>query len=98
MGCCGKARANLSFSRGAIAPAATSITRAQESLGNITAPSSTHGTPDGTLRLRYTGASTIAVRGPATGRSYAFSQMQPLQMVDRQDGLVLLRTQYFRQA
>ena len=46
--------------------------------------------------LRYLGASPIAVRGPATGRRYAFSQKLAAQAVDPLDASGLLRSNLFR--
>jgi hypothetical protein len=48
------------------------------------------------VRLRYTGSAGISVRGPNTGRSYAFSRATPEQMVDRRDADAFLRMALFR--
>lgn len=48
-----------------------------------------------TLRLRYRDRARIAVRGPATGRSYEFSAAQPVQAVEVRDAQSLLRTGLF---
>ncbi len=92
MGCCGKARAN--FSRAAVAPAHTSATAVQ-SAGNQPWPQRP-GTTSQPLMLRYVGRSAIVVRGPSTGRQYAFSVVEPAQPVDARDAAVFLRTHYFR--
>jgi hypothetical protein len=47
------------------------------------------------VRLEYTGAGEIVVRGPATGRPYAFSPGTTLN-VDRRDSDALRRTRLFR--
>ena len=36
------------------------------------------------------------VRGPATGRLYQFSKLQPMQAVDARDAAAILRTRLFR--
>lgn len=96
MGCCGKARANLGVSRAAIAPASAPAGGARHQLRTIpNLPVNQGASP---LQLRYAGAAAIVVRGPATGRSYNFSQVEPVRAVDPRDALVLLGTRYFRQA
>jgi len=50
------------------------------------------------IHLRYTEASPIQVRGPATGMTYQFSGAQPLQAVDSRDAAALLDTRFFRRA
>jgi len=47
------------------------------------------------VRLEYTGAGEIVVRGPATGRAYAFAPGHTVQ-VDRRDSGALIRTRLFR--
>jgi hypothetical protein len=47
-------------------------------------------------RLRYTGMASIVVRGPRTGRSYAFSAHAPEQTFDRRDADAFLRMALFR--
>jgi len=48
------------------------------------------------ILLRYVEVSPILVLGPATGRTYRFSQREPVMPVDPQDGESLLRTRFFR--
>ena len=48
--------------------------------------------------VRYLGAAPVQVRGPATGRVYAFSAKRPVMLVDSRDAAVLLRTRFFRRA
>jgi hypothetical protein len=95
MGCCGKARANLSYSRGASAPAtaATSQTR----MATVQQPMLRQaGGGNRVVMLRYTGKSSIVVRGPATGKQYQFSAAEPVRAVSVSDAVVFLRTGYFR--
>ncbi len=98
MGCCGKARANLSFSRAAVAPPQTDASRDSVRLGLTQPVLRPAGGAAQSLTLRYNGKSGIVVRGPATGRAYAFSAGAPVHAVDLRDAAVLLRTNYFRQA
>ncbi|MFZ5636129.1 MAG: hypothetical protein ACOY82_06030 [Pseudomonadota bacterium] len=45
--------------------------------------------------LRYRERTPVRVRGPATGRFYAFSAAQPTRAVDPRDAAPLLRTGKF---
>ena len=47
------------------------------------------------VRLEYTGSGEIVVRGPATGRAYAFASGAKVH-VDRRDSDALRRTRLFR--
>jgi hypothetical protein len=98
MGCCGKARANLSVSRGAITPAQTPVSGASRQAGLSQPVLRQPGAGEQPLMLRYLGQSGIVVRGAATGRQYAFSAADPVRCVNLRDAAVLLRTSYFRQA
>jgi hypothetical protein len=51
-----------------------------------------------TAPLRYVKQGGVAVRGPVTGRRYAFSVATPVQEVDSRDLAALLRTSLFRRA
>jgi hypothetical protein len=51
--------------------------------------------PSAGVLLEYTGAGNIVVRGPATGKAYAFTSGAAVQ-VDRRDSDALRRTQLFR--
>ena len=51
-----------------------------------------------TAPLRYMKQGGVAVRGPVTGRRYAFSVATPVQEVDLRDLAALLRTSLFRRA
>jgi hypothetical protein len=93
MGCCGKSRNNLSVMRAAKVPAATPGSGAAPRFSsNII---SINGAAP--LQLRYLGPSDVVVRGPLTGKSYTFTQTQPVHTVDRRDAVMLLRTRHFRQ-
>lgn len=48
--------------------------------------------------IRYLGQSAILVRGPRTGRVYAFRPGEPDQVIDHRDAEVLLRTGFLRLA
>jgi hypothetical protein len=50
------------------------------------------------VALRSVSSGGMVVRGPATGRQYAFSAVAPVQMVEARDAAALLRTSWFRQA
>jgi hypothetical protein len=96
MGCCGRARANLSHSR-------VSRVGTTSSTPDASAVSSQHALIATAVRnagqsvtLRYQGGAGIVVRGPATGASYAFSSSEPLRSVNAKDAAVLLRTGSFR--
>jgi hypothetical protein len=53
-------------------------------------------TAQGAVALRYVEHSPILVRGSSTGRHYQFSDVTPVQEVDRRDVVAMLRTGYFR--
>ena len=96
MGCCGKARANLSVSRAAHAhPLSTSSHSTNPLASGMGSKAITAGA--GAMPIRYLGRSDIVVRGPLTGRAYAFSPTDPVHPVDRRDADILLRTSFFRQ-
>lgn len=100
MGCCGKARANLSVSRAAmgraVPPASSAGASSAGGASGGVMPAKALAAAGGALQLRYTGPSDVVVRGPLTGKSYAFSQADPVRTVDRRDAETLLRTHYFR--
>jgi hypothetical protein len=50
------------------------------------------------VAMRHLGASAILIRGPRTGRAYAFHPGGPDQVVDPRDAEVLLRMEIFRRA
>jgi len=47
------------------------------------------------VRLRYVGTTSALVTGPATRQTYAFSTLQPAQLVDARDSIAMLRTRLF---
>jgi hypothetical protein len=50
------------------------------------------------VSLRYLKQGAIIVRGPETGRQYAFNAARSVQAVDAKDATGLLRTSWFRRA
>jgi hypothetical protein len=93
MGCCGKARANLSISHANSGPPSTPIHGgARPPASPLLRVGANHTQP---IELRYSGAAGIIVRGPATGKQYAFSATAPGQAVDPSDAAILLRTNRF---
>jgi hypothetical protein len=98
MGCCGKARANLSVSRAVLRrPEAVSEVRPQSLLKRLPVlpPADENGQ---TRMVHYSGTARVVVRGPATGQRYTFLPAQPTQPVDVQDAAALLRVGYFKPA
>jgi hypothetical protein len=98
MGCCGKNRAALNPS-----PTPTNLPMAQAPLH--VRPQATGAQIPGTTRpvggsvsVRYLEASNAVVRGPVTGRRYAFSGTNPVQSVDARDASAFLHTRFFRRA
>ncbi len=79
MGCCGENRRREAIRY-------RSVTR-------DTPPAESRSDPES--RLRFTGRSAILVRGPVTGRSYAFTKERPELAVARPDVDVLLRPGLF---
>lgn len=49
------------------------------------------------VRLRYTMALPITIRGSASGREYQFSAHQSIQLVELRDAAELLQSRMFRQ-
>jgi hypothetical protein len=47
------------------------------------------------VSIRYRGRPPILVRGPITGKSYEFTAVQPVQLVDSRDAAIFLRMQCF---
>ena len=52
--------------------------------------------PATTMPLRFLKQGSVVVRGPATGRQYAFETAAPVQEIDVRDAPSLLRTAWFR--
>jgi hypothetical protein len=97
MGCCGKARANLSVSRAAIAPSQTPVSGSSLQPGLAQPVLRRQDATEVAPMLRYLGQASIVVRGPVTGRGYSFSAANPVRPVDLRDAAVLVRSDYFRQ-
>jgi hypothetical protein len=91
MGCCGQRRSATVRQEAAVPQRATG-NRSQPNHPVTAAATS----PAGTARLRFVRQDTILVRGPITGRQYAFSGATPIQQVDVRDAASLLRTSWFR--
>jgi hypothetical protein len=92
MGCCGQTRSAPPVRRVAAAPPRAIGGQLQPSPAVAAAGAS----PSGTARLRFVRQDSILVRGPITGRQYAFSGAAPIQQVDVLDAASLLRTSWFR--
>ena len=105
MGCCGQKRAALARAplkavtrlspnqpsaglRPPIAPQQVAVHTQPAQVSPVYSP----------VALRYTEASPILVKGPASGREYQFSGLNPVQPVDARDVEALLRTRFFRQS
>ena len=96
MGCCGRARAHLGVAHAAYRQVGSRA--ADAAPGGAGLPVRHRPTEQGaTVTLRYLGSAAVTVRGPTTGRAYAFSAAAPMRAVDPQDAIVLLSTAYFRQ-
>jgi hypothetical protein len=63
--------------------------------GTLRHPALPGGAAVRTVTLRYRDRAPAQVRGPATGRLYLFSVLQPTQAVDVRDAETLLRTRLF---
>jgi hypothetical protein len=50
----------------------------------------------GMVRVRYVDPISIVVQGNVSGQRYYFSAGDPVQLVDRRDAEVLLRSRHFR--
>ena len=55
-------------------------------------------TPAESVTIRYLETAPVRVRGLTTGRTYEFSDSQPIQSIDARDALSLLSTRFFRRA
>lgn len=93
MGCCGKTRSTFIGQRPVVRSAPSSPLAVSRPRAPVAAPA-----PAGLVALRSVAAGGMVVRGPATGRQYAFSGAAPVQMVEARDAAALLRTSWFRQA
>jgi hypothetical protein len=93
MGCCGNSRSTFIGQRPVARPSPSPPLAASRPRAPVAAPA-----PGGLVALRSVAAGGMVVRGPATGRQYAFSAAAPVQMVEARDAAALLRTSWFRQA
>lgn len=94
--CCGKRREELSAQSAAkLPPSRTSQATLESDKGRPLFSGTAHaaGTP---VAVRYTESQSIVVRGPVTGRRYAFSAANPVQSVDQRDAGALLQARFFR--
>ena len=98
MGCCGKNRitqAELDSAKIPPMPIATANADARALHARALAIPQM---PTGAVPVRYLGSSSIIARGPATGRKYAFSGANPVQLVDARDAGAFIHARYFRRA
>jgi hypothetical protein len=92
MSCCGQKRSSF-----VVRPPAPRATAAPTPAA--TRPAAAAAPVSGAMvALRSVSAGGMIVRGPASGRQYAFSAVAPVQMVEARDAAALLRTSWFRQA
>ncbi len=96
MGCCGKARANLSISHASAGPTSTPIAGGTPRLTAASPHAHMGWDNKQPVGLRYAGTGGVIVRGPATGKQYAFSPTAPAHPVDPRDAAILLRTNQFK--
>jgi hypothetical protein len=93
MGCCGQSRAGY---------AASDEVRSLPAASPLPAVDRPAAAPPraaaGGVRLRFSGAAAVRVRGPVSGADYAFSGSDPVRTVAASDAEGLLRTGYFRRA
>ena len=93
MGCCGQGRP-ATVRQVAAAPRKAVSGRPQPNPASPPPAASAAGT----ARLRFVRQDSILVRGPMTGKQYAFSGATPIQQVDARDAASLLRTSWFQRA
>jgi len=94
--CCGKRREELSAQSAAkVPPSRTSQATIELGKGRplFSAAGYAAGVP---VFVRYTESQSVVVRGPVTGRGYAFSAADPVQSVDPRDAGALLQARFFR--
>lgn len=94
MGCCGQGRTVARR-----APTARMAIRKPVSVArppDPAMPPAPAASSGATAQLRYVKQGGIVVRGPVTGKQYAFSAATPVQQVAAQDAAGLLRTSWFR--
>ena len=99
MSCCGRHRDSMRVATTAVhpSPVAPPLNAAPSNRGPMWSPTSlTLAGPGVPLRCR--DRAPVRVRGPVTGRSYAFSAAQPVHVVDARDAQALMRTRLFLRA
>jgi hypothetical protein len=93
--CCGKRREELRAQSAQILPrlrTSQATFEADEGRARFGAAHSS----GASVFVRYTESQRVVVRGPVTGRRYAFSAASPVQSVDSRDASALLGARYFR--
>jgi len=98
--CCGKRREELSSYPAAKLPPSSSrqSTAGVRSHRAQVATSARAQAPGAPVSVRYTETQSIVVRGPITGRRYAFSGANPVQSIDPRDAAAILQARFFRRA
>ncbi len=98
MGCCGKNRiAQAELAATKIPPVQIVPNNAGLRAAPAQAFAATQPGPR-SVSMRYLEQASIVVRGPATGRQYAFSGRNHVQSVDVRDASAFLHTRFFRRA
>lgn len=99
--CCGSRRSAWRAAQAPTAPAPPPAQRARSQMAPAVSAGSQSATAQGPFPevvVRYGEASPMRVRGPVTGRAYAFSVDQPSQAMDVRDAATLLRNRAFSRA
>jgi hypothetical protein len=98
--CCGKRREELSSYPVAKVPPSSSRQSAADVRSHRAqaAPAVQPQAPGAPVPVRYTETQSIVVRGPITGRRYAFSGANPVQSIDARDAAAILQARFFRRA
>jgi hypothetical protein len=103
MSCCGQHRETQGATASAVHPSSVASPLKASVQPSLTTRGSMWGSASLALagrgvQLRYRDRAPVQVRGPATGRTYVFSAVQPVQVVDARDADGLLRTRMFLRA
>src|SRR5262245_6412291 len=94
MSCCGRPRTLMrEAEEGAPADRTPSAPAAPGAVGARGTRSG--GETGAVVRLRYIGGASALISGPATLRTYRFTPLQPVQLVDVRDSIAMLRTRLF---
>ena len=94
--CCGKRREELRAQSAAKLPPLRTSQAAIELVQERPRFSAAGHAAGAPVFVRYTESQSVVVRGPVTGRRYAFSAANPVQSVDPRDAGALLRARFFR--